>query len=67
MYNPYFGMYTFMPFYGTAFSPFGYAYYTPITVVPVYASAPVQGGPVRGILFHTIGSRRLVVHATWNW
>jgi hypothetical protein len=56
MYNPYFGMYTFMPFYGTAFSPFGYAYYTPITVVPVYAYAPVQGGapvtkvgPVRGV------------------
>lgn len=57
MFNPYYGMYTFMPFYGTAFSPFGYAYYTPITVVPVYAYAPVQGGgapvtrvgPVRGI------------------
>jgi hypothetical protein len=44
MYNPYFGMYTFMPFNGTAFSPFGYAYYTPITVVPVYAYTPVQGG-----------------------
>jgi hypothetical protein len=56
MFNPYYGMYTFMPFYGTAFSPFGYAYYTPITVVPVYAYAPVQGGapgtrtgPVRGV------------------
>jgi hypothetical protein len=48
MYNPYFGMYTFMPFYGTAFSPFGYSYYTPITVVPVYAYAPVQGNPVTG-------------------
>ncbi len=42
MYNPYFGMYTFLPFYGTAWSPFGYAYYTPITVVPVYVNAPVQ-------------------------
>ena len=42
MYNPYFGMYTFMPFYGTAWSPFGYAYYTPVTVVPVYAYAPRQ-------------------------
>ncbi len=56
LYNPYFGMYTFMPFYGTAWSPFGYAYYTPITVVPVYNNTPVQGGttvarggPVRGI------------------
>lgn len=42
MFNPYFGMYTFMPFGGTAFSPFGYAYYTPVTVVPVYAYAPRQ-------------------------
>lgn len=46
MYNPYYGMYTFMPFYGTAWSPFGYAYYTPITVIPIYQNAPVQGGPV---------------------
>jgi len=55
MFNPYFGMYTFMPFYDTAWSPFGYAYYTPITVGPVYAYAPRQsvmpvnprkGGPV---------------------
>jgi hypothetical protein len=46
MYNPYFGMYTFLPFYGTAFSPFGYAFYTPITVVPVYANTPVT--PITG-------------------
>jgi len=54
MYNPYFGMYTFMPFDGTAWSPFGYAYYTPVTVTPVYAYAPRTGGgtlptPVRGV------------------
>jgi hypothetical protein len=48
MFNSYYGMYTFMPYYGTAWSPFGYAYYTPITVAPVYAYAPVQGGPVQG-------------------
>ena len=41
MFNPYFGMYTFLPFAGTAWSPFGYAFYTPITVMPVYANAPV--------------------------
>jgi|GEM_PF-487650 len=40
LYNPYFGMYTFLPFYDTAWSPFGYAYYTPITVAPVYVYAP---------------------------
>jgi hypothetical protein len=44
MFNPYFGMYTFMPFYDTAWSPFGYAYYTPITVGSVYAYTPRQGG-----------------------
>ena len=42
MFNPYFGMFTFMPFYGTAWSPFGYAFYTPVTVVPVYAFAQSQ-------------------------
>ncbi len=42
MFNPYFGMYTFMPFGGTAWSPFGYAYYTPVTVGQVYAYAPRQ-------------------------
>lgn len=44
-YNPYFGMYTFMPFGGTAWSPFGYAYYTPVTVGTVYAYAPRQSSP----------------------
>jgi hypothetical protein len=57
LYNPYFDMYTFMPFSGTTWSPFGYAYYTPITVGNVYAYAPrtpvTQVGAVRG----TPGSR----------
>ncbi len=48
MFNPYFGMYTFLPFYGTAWSPFGYAFYTPITVVPVYANTPVT--PVKPVV-----------------
>jgi len=42
LFNPYFGMYTFMPFDETAWSPFGYAYYTPITVLPVYNYTPLQ-------------------------
>ena len=51
MYNPYFGMFTFLPYYGTAWSPFGYAYYTPITVVPVYAytQIPQPRGPGRPV------------------
>jgi hypothetical protein len=71
MFNPYYGMYTFMPFYGTAFSPFGYAYYTPVTVVPVYNYAPVQGGapgtrtgPVRGIANPGAPNHSLAVRTT---
>jgi hypothetical protein len=64
MYNPYFGMYTFMPFAGTAWSPFGYAYYTPITVGRVYAYAPGQGtsvtqvGAARGVRGSSSGSNQ---------
>jgi hypothetical protein len=47
MYNPFFGMYTFLPFDGTAWSPFGYAFYTPITVIPVYVNAPIQQPPAK--------------------
>lgn len=60
IYNPYFGMYTFMPFDGTAWSPFGYAYYTPITVGNVYAYAPrtpvTQVGAIRGTPGSSTGS-----------
>jgi hypothetical protein len=59
MFNPYFGMYTFLPFYGTAWSPFGYAFYTPITVVPVYANTPVTPvKPVPGKPGTTLASTR---------
>jgi hypothetical protein len=36
-FNPYFGTFTFLPFYNTMRSPFGYYYYTPYTVMEVYA------------------------------
>jgi hypothetical protein len=32
VYNPWFGMYTFVPLNGFAYSPFGYAIYSPVTV-----------------------------------
>jgi hypothetical protein len=38
--NPMFGMYTYMPYSGFGYSPFGYTYYSPTTV----AYAPTFGG-----------------------
>jgi hypothetical protein len=35
-YNPYLNMVSYMPFAGTMYSPFGYGYYNPVTVVNVY-------------------------------
>ena len=40
MFNPMFGMYTFMPYSGFGYSPFGYTYFSPSTV----AYAPVSSG-----------------------
>ena len=40
MFNPIFGMYTYMPYSGFGYSPFGYTYYSPYTV----AYAPYYGG-----------------------
>ena len=34
--NPYFGMFTFIPFGGTCYSPFGYGYWSPTSVYQVY-------------------------------
>jgi hypothetical protein len=39
-FNPMFGMYTYMPYSGFGYSPFGYTYYSPATVV----YAPTFGG-----------------------
>jgi hypothetical protein len=39
-FNPMFGMYTYMPYSGFGYSPFGYTYYSPTTV----AYAPTLGG-----------------------
>lgn len=40
MFNPIFGMYTYMPYSGFGYSPFGYTYFSPYTV----AYAPVYSG-----------------------
>ncbi|MCU1330916.1 MAG: hypothetical protein JWN34_6286 [Bryobacterales bacterium] len=36
-YNPFLGMYTFMPRYGTVWSPFGYGYFSPSTIYSYYS------------------------------
>ena len=37
-YNPYFGMYTYLPMAGMFYSPYGYPYFAPTTVYRVYQS-----------------------------
>ena len=36
-YNPYYGMFTYLPSVGYGYSPFGWAYYSPLTVGNYYA------------------------------
>jgi hypothetical protein len=43
-YNSYLNMYSYMPFAGTMYSPFGYGYYNPITIGYVYAPGYYWGG-----------------------
>lgn len=44
LYNPYFGMFTYIPYSGMLMSPFGYRYYTPSTIYAVYMPPPSSGG-----------------------
>jgi hypothetical protein len=52
-FNPFFGMYTYMPYNGFGYSPFGYTYYSPYTVVyaPSYGGTGYAygGGLARGV------------------
>jgi hypothetical protein len=41
LWNPYFGMYTYIPVRGTIYSPWGYAFYSPLMVYRVYQPRPV--------------------------
>ena len=36
VYSPYYGMYTFVPYMGFGYSPFGFNYYSPLTVGSLY-------------------------------
>lgn len=43
-YNPYFGMFTYVPGFGSYYSPFGYYYYSPNNVNRIYDSYNNYGG-----------------------
>jgi len=43
-YNPWYGMYTFLPYTGYGYSPFGWSIYSPVTVVYLYPPAYGGGG-----------------------
>jgi hypothetical protein len=49
MFNPMFGMYTYMPYSGFGYSPFGYTYFSPATVAyaPLYSNAYTSTGAGR--------------------
>jgi hypothetical protein len=60
MFNPMFGMYTYMPYSGFGYSPFGYTYYSPSTVAyaPEHGS-PYTGAPVHGRVSAITGASRM--------
>lgn len=43
-YNPWYGMYTYVPWNGFAYSPFGYSYWSPFNVSSFYSYAPYYYG-----------------------
>jgi len=44
LWNPYFGLMTFIPARATCWSPFGFAYYTPGSVMDLYTPRPIYAG-----------------------
>ena len=45
MWNPYYGMYTFLPFRGVCYSPYGYGFYSPRAVYALYNPPVYSPGP----------------------
>jgi hypothetical protein len=67
VYNPWYGMYTFVPALGYGYSPFGWNYYSPITVgylYPAYYGGGYGGGI--GGAGRTIGGGSTVAPRTGN-
>lgn len=57
-FNPYFGMYTFLPMYGTYYSPWGWGYYSPYSIYGVYDNSGYYwngGGAATGFTGAHIG------------
>ena len=44
MWNPYFGMFTFVPYSGSYYSPYGYRFWSPLAVYQVYQPRYYYGG-----------------------
>jgi len=60
-YNSYLNMYSFLPFGGTMYSPFGYGYYNPVTIGNVYmpsyywsGSGGSRTGTTTGLTLNTV-------------
>jgi hypothetical protein len=68
VYNPWYGMYTFVPALGYGYSPFGYGYYSPLTVgyLNPYYYGGGYGGGGGGIGGRTIGGGSTVAPRTGN-
>jgi hypothetical protein len=43
-FNPFYNMYTYLPYSGTAYSPFGYAFWSPFTVYQAFYPVYYNGG-----------------------
>lgn len=58
-FNPFFDMYTFVPYNGICYSPFGFAYWSPFTVynafMPYYGTGFYRGGGAAGGVRNTRG------------
>jgi hypothetical protein len=65
-FNPMFGMYTYMPYSGFGYSPFGYTYYSPGTVgyAPSYGGSGYAYGGAAGKVSGLTGASRLADVAT---
>jgi hypothetical protein len=59
MFNPMFGMYTYMPYSGFGYSPFGYMYYSPVTVgyAPYYGGSGYSYGAATPAHLTTVSNR----------
>ncbi|MCL4402539.1 MAG: hypothetical protein M1436_07760 [Acidobacteria bacterium] len=63
-YNPYFGMFTFIPMRGAYYSPYGYAFWSPFQVYQVYAPRPVYMGGFGGSPYNSSLGYSTVPHTS---